>query len=411
MTSDSGGDATAGGAATRSTATGSTGPGTPAAGDFTAEQVARGRALRRAQVPWALAGRLIGLGLTAGLGFSPAGAGLVQAVGEPLGGTRTAQVLAGTAALVLLGEAVRLPFTARVRVVRRRYGLVTQGWAGWAVDVLRGLLLGLVLALPAAYGLYALTAWSPHRWWLPAAGAAAALTVAMSFLFPLVVEPLFNRFHPMADGPLRTALLALAERDAVAVREVLVADASRRTTALNAYVSGLGATRRIVAYDTLLATAEPREVELVVAHELGHVKHRDVRNGTVLGALGAAAAVCLLGLLLGREALLSAAGAADAADPRSLPLLAACASLLGALSGPLQCAVSRRIEARADRHALDLTRDPEQFIAMQRRLAVANVADVDPPRALQLLFGTHPSAARRIAAARSWSGRERSAAG
>jgi STE24 endopeptidase len=143
-------------------------------------------------------------------------------------------------------------------------------------------------------------------------------------------------------------------------------------------------------------------VELVVAHELGHVKHRDVLVGTALGAVGAAGAVCLLGLLLSARPLLSAAGAASAADPRSLPLLAACAALLGAAAGPLQGAVSRRIEARADRHALDLTQDPDQFVAMQRRLAVANVADIDPPRALQLLFGTHPSTARRIAAARAW---------
>jgi STE24 endopeptidase len=96
------------------------------------------------------------------------------------------------------------------------------------------------------------------------------------------------------------------------------------------------------------------------------------------------------------------AGAAGVWDPRSLPLLAACAALVGAAAGPVQCAVSRRVEARADRHALDLTRDPQQFIAMQRRLAVANVADIDPPRLLQLLFGTHPSTARRIAAARAW---------
>ncbi|WP_229758573.1 M48 family metalloprotease [Peterkaempfera bronchialis] len=376
--------------------------GEVAGGVFTAEEVARGRALRRAQVPWVLAGRLAGLGVTAGLGFSGAGAWLVAGVGELFGGSRVAQVLGGVALLVLLGEAVRLPFTARVRVVRRGYGLVTQGWGGWAVDVLRGLLLGLLVVLPVVGGLYALTAWSPQRWWLPAAGAAAVLAVAFSFLFPLLVEPLFNRFTPMPDGPLRSALLHLAERDGVPVRQVLVADASRRTTALNAYVSGLGATRRIVAYDTLLATAEPREVELVVAHELGHVKHRDVLTGTALGAVGAAAVVCLLGLLLSWGPLLSAAGAADAADPRSLPLLAACAALLGAVSGPLQCAVSRRIEARADRHALDLTGDPDRFVAMQRRLAVANVADVDPPRALQLLFGTHPSAARRIAAARAW---------
>ncbi|MFI6444068.1 M48 family metalloprotease [Kitasatospora sp. NPDC050543] len=381
---------------------GTRGAGGGPTGDFTPAERARGRALRRAQVPWLLGGRLTGLLLSLGLGLTPAGAGLVTAAGGLFGGSRTAEVLAGAAVLVLLGQAVQLPFGARVRTVRRVFGLVTQGWGGWALDVLRGLALTLLLVLPAAYGLYALTAWSPNRWWLPAAGAAAVLTAALSFLYPLLVEPVFNRFTPMEQGPLREALMELARRDAVRVRDVLVADASRRTTALNAYVSGLGATRRIVAYDTLLRTAEPREVELVVAHELGHVKHRDVLTGTVLGALGAAVAVCVLGLLMSWGPLLDAAGAADAADPRSLPLLAACAALLGALSGPVQCAASRRIEARADRHALELTGDPEQFIAMQRRLAVANVADVEPPRVLELLFATHPSAARRIAAARAW---------
>ncbi len=370
--------------------------------DFTPEQLARGRALRRAQVPWVLGGRAAGLGLSLLLGLTPAGAGLVTRAGALFGGSRPAQVLAGAAALVLLGQLLGLPFGARVRVVRHRFGLVTQGWGGWAVDQLRGLGLALVLFLPAALGLYALTGWSTGRWWLPAAGAAALLTVLLSFLFPLLVEPLFNRFTPMPEGALRAALLQLAARDRIRVHEVLVADASRRTTALNAYVSGFGATRRIVAYDTLISTAEPREVELVVAHELGHVKHRDVLTGTVLGALGAALAVGVLGLLTSLHPLLSAAGAHDVADPRSLPLLAACAALLGVLSGPPQCAASRRIETRADRHALELTGDPEQFIAMQRRLALTNIADVDPPRALELLFATHPSTARRIAFARRW---------
>ncbi|MFI6152812.1 M48 family metalloprotease [Kitasatospora sp. NPDC051170] len=370
--------------------------------DFTPDERARGRALRRAQVPWALAARVVGLALTLLLGLTPAGAGLVSAVGGWFGGSWAAEVLGGAAALVLLGQAVRLPFAAGTRTVRARFGLVTQGWGGWAVDALRSLGLTLALALPLALALFALTGRSPQRWWLPAAGAAALLTVALSFLHPLLIEPVFNRFSPMPGGELRSALLALAERDGVRVRDVLVADASRRTTALNAYVSGFGATRRIVAYDTLLSTATPREVELVVAHELGHVKHRDVPVGTALGALGAAVAVALLGLLGTWHPLLEAAGAADAADPRALPLLAALASVLGALSGPAQCAVSRRIEARADRHALELTGDAEQFVAMQRRLAVANVADVDPPRVLELLFATHPSATRRIAAARAW---------
>ncbi|MFE2175335.1 M48 family metalloprotease [Kitasatospora sp. NPDC059462] len=377
--------------------------------DFTPAQRARGRALRRAQLPWALGGRLTGLALTLALGLTPAGAGLVSAAGRWFGGSRTAEVLAGAGALVLLGRLAQLPFGAGARSVRARFGLVTQGWAGWALDALRGLALTLGLALPVAFGLYALTDRSPQYWWLPAAGAAALLTAALSFLYPLLVEPVFNRFTPMEPGPLREALLGLADRDGVRVRDVLVADASRRTTALNAYVSGLGATRRIVAYDTLLSTADPREVELVVAHELGHVKHRDVLTGTVLGAVGAAVVVALLGLLAGRDALLSAAGATDAADPRSMALLAAGAALLGALSGPVQCAVSRVVETRADRHALELTGDAEQFVAMQRRLALTNVSDVDPPRWLELLFATHPSATRRIAAARAWQARRPSA--
>ncbi|MFF4813963.1 M48 family metalloprotease [Kitasatospora sp. NPDC001309] len=377
-------------------------PGATPAPDFTPAERARGRALRRAQLPWALGGRLAGLALTLVLGLTPAGAALVTATGRWFGGSRTAGVLAGAAALVVLGQALQLPFGAGARAVRARFGLVTQSWAGWALDAVRSLGLTLLLVLPLVLGLFALTGWSPRHWWLPAAGAAALLTAALSFLHPLLIEPVFNRFTPMPPGELRTALLALAERDGVRVRDVLVADASRRTTALNAYVSGFGATRRIVAYDTLLTAAEPREVELVVAHELGHVKHRDVPVGTALGALGAAVAVVLLGLLANWRPLLAAAGAADAADPRALPLLAASAALIGALSGPVQSAVSRRIEARADRHALELTGDAEQFVAMQRRLAVVNVSDVDPPRLLELLFATHPSATRRIAAARAW---------
>ncbi|WAL74347.1 M48 family metalloprotease [Kitasatospora sp. YST-16] len=370
--------------------------------DFTPSELARGRALRRARLPWVLGGQLASLGLSAVLGFSAAGAGLVGAVGGWFGGSWAAEVLAGAAALVLLGRAVTLPFSARVRAVSVRYGLVTQGWGGWAVDVLRGTAVTLALFLPLTLGLYALIGWSPGRWWVPGAVGAALLAVALSFLHPLVLEPLFNRFTPLAEGELRTALLELARRDGIAVREVLVADASRRTTALNAYVSGFGPTRRIVVYDTLLTTAEPREIELVAAHELGHVKHRDVATGTALGALGAAVAVPVLAALLAWRPLLDAAGAADAQDPRSLPLLAALAALLGALSVPAQCAASRRIETRADRHALELTGDAEQFIAMQRRLAVTNVADPYPPRAVELLLATHPSTGRRIAAARAW---------
>jgi len=356
-------------------------------------------------MPVLLGGRLAGLALSAVLGFTPAGAGLVAWAGGLFGGGRQARILAGALALLVVAQLLGLPFAARVRVVRRRFGLVTQGWAGWWADLGRSFTLGVVLQLAAAEGVFALSGWLPRWWWAPAAGAAAVLTVLFSFLWPLLVEPLFNRFTPMPAGELRENLLALAARDGVRVREVLVADASRRTTALNAYVSGIGATRRIVVYDTLLSGARPRDAELVVAHELGHVVHRDVLYGTVLGALGAAAGACAVGLLARWGALTGAAGVPGgvgaAADPRVLPLLLALASVLGVLAGPLQCAVSRRVEARADRHALDATGDPDAFIAMQRDLAVANVADPHPPRWLRVLFSTHPSAAERVAAARA----------
>lgn len=372
----------------------SDGGGVPEA-DFTPEEIARGRALRRGQWPPALAGRLASLLLLLALGLTPAGAGLVGLFGD----SWAARIAGGGLALVLLRQLVALPFAARVRIVRARFGLVTQGWGGWVVDVLRGLLVSVPLALGALFAVYAL-AGTTSRWWIWAALGAAVVTVALSWLAPLVFEPLFNRFTPMEPGPLRDALLALAARDRIAVRDVLVADASRRTTALNAYVSGFGRTRRIVTYDTLLTTAEPREVELVVAHELGHVKHQDVARGTVLGALGAAAGVCVLAAVVSWQPLLDAAGVSRFSDPRSMMLLAAVAALGSTVAGPFGCALSRRVERRADAHALRLTEDPAGFIAMQRRLAVANIADPEPPRVLHVLFGTHPTSAERIAAAR-----------
>jgi STE24 endopeptidase len=370
--------------------------GAPDDGDFTPEEIARGRALRRGSWPLAVGSQLASLGLLLALGLTSAGAGLVGAFGEAW----ALRVVGAALTLVVLPQALGLPFGARGRVVRARFGLVTQGWGGWVVDQLRGLLISLPLTLGALFGLYAL-AGATRWWWVWAALGAAVVTVALSYLAPLVFEPLFNRFTPMDPGPLRDALLALAARDGVTVRDVLVADASRRTTALNAYVSGFGRTRRIVAYDTLLSTADPREVELVVAHELGHVVHRDVARGTALGAVGSAVGVCALAAVVTWRPLLDLAGVPRFADPRSAWLLAAAAALGGAIAGPFARALSRRIESRADRHALALTGDPAHFIAMQRRLTVANVADPAPPRLLHALLSTHPTPASRISLARS----------
>lgn len=376
-------------------------PVDPAA-DFTAAEIARAKAYHVALRLPAYASLVLTLAVTVLLGLSPWGARLVEAVSAPLGGGWGWRVLLGGFAVTAVGRLIVLPLDAWAESVRRRYGLSTQTWGSWLVDVGKSYGVGLVITLVVLFGVFALIRWSPQWWWGWGAAAGALLVVVISFAYPVVIEPVFNKFTPLQDGPLRTSLLDMAKRDGVPARDVLVADASRRTTALNAYVSGFGATRRIVVYDTLLDKASPEEVRLVVAHELGHAKRRDVLLGTLLGALGLATLVCVLALALRSEGLLRRAGVGSAGDPRALALVLAIVAIIAAVSGPVQVLVSRRIEARADVHALDLTRDPQTFIEMQRRLSVTNLSDPDPPPLVFGLFATHPTGPQRIGLARDW---------
>ncbi|MFE7874080.1 M48 family metallopeptidase [Micromonospora humida] len=370
--------------------------------DLPADQVARGRALQAALRPGRYTGLAVGLLVALLLGLTPLGARLVELVGRPFGDHWIARAVLGGIAVVLVADLLTLPFAAWRQSVLTRYGLATQGWGGWTVDLLKSYALSAVLAAAVLLGFYTVTRLAPRWWWAFGAAGAAGLVVLLSFVLPVLVEPVFNRFTPMEQGPLRTELTALAARDGVPVRDVLVADASRRTRAVNAYVSGLGPTRRVVVYDTLLREATPAEVTSVVAHELGHARDRDVWTGTLTGALGAAAAVVALYLVGSWTPLLRRAGVDSIAEPRAFALLIALVTVVGLVAGPVQALVSRRIEARADAHALALTGDPATFEAMQRRLAGVNLADPDPPRAEYLWFASHPSTVERMAAARAY---------
>jgi STE24 endopeptidase len=367
------------------------------------EEVARGRAFHSDLRPATYASIGIGLIVAIVLGLTPLGARVVAL----FGGNWAVRAAVGGLAVVLISSVVTLPFAAWRKVILTRYGLSTQGWGGWAVDLLKGYGVSGVLGGLALLAFYAVARYAPDWWWAWSAAGAAGLTVLLSFVFPVLFEPIFNRFTPMAEGPLRTDLMTLAADDRVPVRDVLVADASRRTRAVNAYVSGFGATRRIVVYDTLIAQAEPAEVRSVVAHELGHAKSRDVVTGTVLGALGTAGAVVVVYLLDSWHGLLRLAGVVTVAEPRSVALLLAVAALAGLATGPVQSLVSRKVEARADTHALTLTGDPAALVAMWARLSALNLSDPDPNRIEHLMFASHPSTVERIAAARAYARRAR----
>jgi len=378
---------------------------------FTEDEVRACVAYAKPRQRWALAGYAADLAILAALALSGPGRAVVRGVAGLAGGWAPGRVMLATLAVLAVRAAVGLPFSLRAYRQDARAGLATQRLGGFLRDWAKGRGVGLVLTLVPLTALVLGARWEPPGWPLLAAAAAVLLVLALAVAGPVLIEPLFNRFTPLEAGPLRARLLDLAATMGVPVRDVLVADASRRTTRVNAYVSGLGRTRRVVVYDTLLAAAGPGspggadEVALVAAHELAHVRHRDVLWGTIgaaaLAALSVLAAVALFELD-GVRAGLGIGGLGD-------PLAASGLLLLGAVGGlvvaPVASAISRWAEARADWVALEVTRDPATAVAVERRLALENRADLRPSRLLLVMFASHPSTMARIAQAWLWAER------
>ena len=367
---------------------------------FTADQVRRAEDYSHVVLPLSLASTTVSLLTALVLGLTHLGSGLARRLGGRL--RWWAAVPVATLALVLVGHLVTLPFGLLIRGRDLAAGLTNQSLAGWFSDWALSTLVAWLLATLIVLLVVGTARRSPRRWFVGAALGALVGSFALSMLYPLVVEPLFNRFEPMPDSPLKQSLLRLASAEGVHVDDVLVADASRRTTTLNAYVSGIGGTRRIVVYDNLLRDLPPAQVRSVVAHELGHARNHDVVLGTTLGAAGAFLGVCLLALLLDSAVLRRRAGVAGPGDPAVAALVLALVAAGSLLVAPAQNAVSRSIEARADRDALQFTHDPRSFERMQRQLALHALADPTPPELLHLWFGTHPTVLQRLGMAQTY---------
>jgi STE24 endopeptidase len=393
---------------------------------FSEDEVAACLAYAKPRQRWGLIALGVDLAVIAGLALTGPGRALVAAAAGLAGGFTPGRAALAAVAVVAVRAAARLPFSVRAFRQDVRAGLATQRLGGFLRDWLKARAVGLVLTVVPLTGLVLAARWRPPGWPWVAALAAALLVAVLSLLGPVVIEPLFNRFTPLGPGPLRSRLLALAASMRVAVADVLVADASRRTSRVNAYVSGLGATRRVVVYDTLLAAAgrpqaapgtaaaDPAapsgvdEVALVLAHELAHVRHRDVLFGTVAGAAAAGLAVLAAVRLLELGPVRDAFGVGGLGDPLVVPGLVLLAAAGGLLAAPVASAVSRWSEARADWVALEVTRDPATAVAVERRLALENRADLRPNRLLLALFASHPPTMARIAQARLWAAQNRS---
>lgn len=362
---------------------------------FSAQQIERARDYRRPGL--ALFGAQ--LALQAGLL-----AILVVRAPRVLGRRWRRPVLAGAgvgAALSLALALAALPLSAVARQRAIDVGLATQSWPAWALDVAKSSAIGAVLAgAGGAVVLVLMRSW-PRHWWAPASALAVAVSVGFLYAGPVLLDPLFNRFQPLAAGPARADVLELARRAGVKVGEVYEIDASRRTTAANAYVTGLGATKRVVIYDNLLTEFTRDELRQVVAHELAHVRHRDLGRGLLYVAI--VAPFALLAVQRVAERLPGQRGA-----PSALPAVALALVAVSTAVATISNQLSRRVEARADSFALILTGAPQAFVDFERRITVRNVADPDPPNWVVALLGTHPPAVERIGTAVAFE-RERAA--
>ena len=359
---------------------------------FTSAQIARAEEFSRWARAWSWSSLALSLAVACFLGFTRHGPRLV----ERLRGPWWARVVLAVAVLALIGRLVTLPFALLQHRHYADYGLSTQSTGQFLLDVAKSEAIGVVVT-----GLLMLVlVGSARRWrrfWPVVAGGVLGLFVAAgSFVYPVLVEPAFNSFEPLEEGPLRSQILGLAAEQDLGVDEVLVADASRRTTTLNAYVSGFGATRRVVVYDNLVNDLPRDQALSVVAHELAHAGNDDVVVGTGLGVAGVVFGVGLLGLVVG-----AASRGTRMRDPRVVPLVAALVAVGTLLASPVESGISRQIETRADVDALDATRDPDAFVEMQRQLAVRSLSDPTPPRWSYFWFGSHPTTVERISLART----------
>ncbi len=358
-----------------------------AASYFSGAELERARDFRRTQLLLSLGVMVVELGILALLVARPP-----HRLRGPFRHPIMAAALAG-AALSLLVSVAPLPLQVAARQRAKDVGLVTQSWPGYAFDLVRTWAIGAVFAAIGAAVAVGLIRRMPRTWWIPGSVAVVAFGAITTYAGPIVLDPIFNRFTPLPAGQTRSDVLDLARRAGVDVDQVYVMDASRRTTAANAYVNGLGHTKRVVLYDNLLKDFSRDETRLVVAHELGHVRYDDVPHGLLWLAI-----VTPFGMFAASVMTRRLAPDESQTGPAVLPALALSVAVVVFLVSTVSNQLSRRIEARADSYSLQLTHEPDAFISFQRRIALQNVSDPDPWGWTSFLFGTHPTTIDRIGA-------------
>ena len=355
-----------------------------------------------------IAGMVLNVAILAVALLSGASARLLQGVNRaPF--NRLGSTPPYVAAAILVWSAVLFPFSfLRGHVIEHRFGLSNQSVLQWLRDWAKSVALSLFLVTPVLSGVMLAVRRYPRRWWLLLATLSLPFTVLLTNLAPILILPLFNRFEPLKDSDLAIRLRTLARGSGVEVSNVLQMDMSRQTRKANAFFTGVGRSKRIVFADTLLDGFEPDEVEVVMAHELGHQVHRDVWKLIALQMplqLAALYATHRFGPSLirkyGRRWGFDRSQGVE--SPAALPLfgLIGSAILLGA-APVVNAAIRRFIEHPADVFALEVTGNPQAFIRTMNKLGRMNLSNPHPSNLVKWLLYDHPTQQERIEFARSY---------
>ncbi len=294
-------------------------------------------------------------------------------------------------------------------VLPHRYGLSTQALTDWLGDKAKALVLGLLLGLCLVIIAYWLMENIHALWWLGAALFLFLLTLLLTWLTPVVFIPMFFKLKPLEEGELKNRLLSLAGQAGVNIKNVFAMNLSSKATTANAMLSGWGKSRRIIFSDTLLQGYSWNEIEVTLAHELGHHLHRDMAKLLTVRAVAFLLAFYLASRCLGAGvALFSFQGVGYLV---ALPWLILVLAVFLSMFQPLLNWYNRRVELKADRSALELSRNPQAFISLMTKLTDQNLSEANPSRWIKLLFYDHPTYNERVKLAHDYFARyERSEA-
>jgi STE24 endopeptidase len=309
--------------------------------------------------------------------------------------------LALLATFAVIGALLELPFTLwQTFRLEQRFGFNKMTWRLWLADAAKGLMVGVLVGLPIAALILWIMGSTGSMWWLWAWGTWMAFNLLLMLIYPAFIAPLFNKFAPLDDASLKTRVTALMQRCGFAAKGLFVMDGSRRSAHANAYFTGFGASKRVVFYDTLLRQLSAGEVEAVLAHELGHFKHRHIVKRLVMLSAASFAGFALLGWLSGRSWFYAGLGVQPSLgapnDAVALLLFMIAVPVFGFFIAPLSARLSRRDEFEADAYAVAQTNGTDLSTALLK-LYQDNASTLTPDPVFVKFYYSHPPASERLA--------------